>query len=227
MKSIRDYPKEIIFGIPPKLSSKEKCAIDTEIYNMDGDRLHRPVLQDGSPNGKFACATFCFDGKTVYFVTDEKDVSEALHNVNGAVWIFANMKFDVTHLRRWAEIPVRTTKIWDVIAIEKILWASFYFNFSLADLTRRRLHTYMPKDDRMLFADAETHIMTKEMVEYAAFDPIATWHVYQSQRKDITKSDIEIWRDVDLPAINTIMSMKGFKVDVDGWYALADEAKEM
>ena len=74
MKSIRDFPINIIHEIPPKLSLKERCAVDLEIYNMDDTRLHRPILQDGSPNGKFAVATFCFNGKDVYFVTDENDV---------------------------------------------------------------------------------------------------------------------------------------------------------
>ena len=225
MKSIRDYPLTIIHEIPPVLSSKDKCAIDTELFQMDKDRLHRPILPNGEPNGFFACATFCWDGETVYFVTNENDVQEAMDNVKDAVWIFANLKFDIVHLRRHANIPVREDKMWDVISMERILWSGYYSNFSLADLTRRRLRAHLPKEDRKTFATATG--LSPERERYAAYDPIATWHVYQDQRKDVLKrrEAITTWAEEDLPALNTVMSMKGFKMNGDSWNIIADEAE--
>ena len=93
METIYDYPIKIKFEMPPKLSSKEKCALDTEWFGMDKDRLHRPVKLDGSPNGTFACLTLCWDGETVYFITDPNDIQTALDNINDSVWVLANLKF--------------------------------------------------------------------------------------------------------------------------------------
>jgi DNA polymerase-1 len=225
MKTILDYPIKIIQSLPPKATKKDRCAIDTEFFDMDIQRGHRPVKLDGSPNGVFACATFCLDGKTVYVVTDENEVQEALDNVKDSVWIFANAKFDITHLRRYATVPVRTTKLWDVIAIEQIMYSGYYSDFGLKHLARRRLNTYLPKDAREQFEDAKE--LNEETLQYAAYDPLATWHVYQSQRKEIFKNDkntLKLWKDIDIPAIWAVMSMSGFKLDVEKWTELAEEA---
>ena len=227
MKSIRDLPIKIIHGIPPVLSSKEKCAIDTEWFGMDKDRLHRPVLTDGSPNGFLACATFCFNGEDVYFVTNPDDVQEAMDNVSEATQIYANCKFDLVHLRRHAHIPVRINKLWDVITLDRIMWSGLYSSFTLADITRRRLHMHLPKEDRKDFAKADK--LTPELEQYSAYDPVATWHVYQHQIRDVLKNDpnaLKLWAEVDLPALNTVMSMKGFMIDKERWESIADEAVE-
>lgn len=222
MKSIRDYPIQIKFERPPALSGSDRCAIDTEWFHMDISRAHRPTLIDGSPNGFFACATFCFDGETVYFITDPKDLQQALDNVNEAVWIFANFRFDITHMRRHATIPVRTRKIWDVLTAERILYSGYYNDFTLADVTRRRLGVYVPKEERGGFEKADK--LTDELIQYAAYDPIATWHSYQHQRKEVSKNDLKLWAEVDLPGTNTIMSMSGFMVDRPAYQVLVDEA---
>ncbi|MBT7009832.1 hypothetical protein HN960_05370 [Candidatus Peregrinibacteria bacterium] len=227
MKSIRDLPIKIIHEIPPVLSSKEKCAIDTEWFLMDKDRLHRPVLTDGSPNGFLACVTFCFNGEDVYFVTNPDDVQEAMDNVSEATQIYANCKFDLVHLRRHAHIPVRINKLWDVITLDRIMWSGLYSSFTLADITRRRLHMHLPKEDRKDFAKADK--LTPELEQYSAYDPVATWHVYQHQIRDVLKNDpnaLKLWAEVDLPALNTVMSMKGFKANKNLWYEIADENME-
>ena len=227
MKSIRDIPIKILYELPPKTDKKEKVSIDVEIYGMDDTRLHRPILINGEPNGELAVVTFCFDGETVYFVTDENDVQQALDNVQESTWIFANCKFDLTHMRRWANIPVRINKIWDVITIDRIMWSGLYSSFTLADITRRRLHMHLPKEDRKAFGKATK--LTPELEQYSAFDPVATWHVYQHQIRDVLKNDpnaLKLWAEVDLPALNTVMSMKGFKANKELWYEVADENME-
>lgn len=211
-----------MFELPPVLSSNDRVAIDTEFFQMDKDRLHRPVKLDGSPNGKFACATFCFDGQTVYMVTDEKDIQQALDNVSEAKWIFANMKFDIVHLRRYAKIPVRTKGIWDVINVEQILYSGYYKTFALDDLFRRHCGAYLPKEDRKLFSKGTE--LTEEHIQYAIGDPVATWLVQQSQEKKMVASDFKLWTGVDLRGTSAIMSMSGFMVDDVEYQKLADEA---
>jgi len=76
-----------------------------------------------------------FDGETVYYITDEEQVHEFMDRINDAVWIFANAKFDMRQLRRYAEIPDRK-RLWDVILIEQIQYSGYYDSFSLADLVQ-------------------------------------------------------------------------------------------
>ena len=225
MKTIHDYPHQVKFELPPVLDSKARCAIDTEWFGMDKKRLHRPILPDGSPNGTFACATFCFDGETVYFITDPDDVQQAMDNVSKSIWIFANAKFDITHLRRHSIIQQRLTKLWDVIAVDQIMWSGYYDSFTLGDIARRRLGVYMPKEIRNRFEDATE--LDDELIEYSAFDPIANWHVYQDQRDVISKTDLALWKDVDLPAMWTLLSMSGILVDNAAWMSIYKINKEI
>ena len=58
---------KIIQAIPPKQSKDTVAAIDLEIFGMSSKQLHRP-------QGTFAALGVSFDGKTVYVITEEKDV---------------------------------------------------------------------------------------------------------------------------------------------------------
>ena len=144
MKSIDPKSLIILKGLPPRLSKQDKCAIDTEWWGMDKNRLHRPT-------GQFACATFCSDGRTVYVVTDPNDLAQAFENIKEAVWIFHHAKFDVFHLRRHIKIEQRK-KLWCTMLIEQIMFSGLYTDFSLADLTRRHLGIYLEKNVRDEFS---------------------------------------------------------------------------
>lgn len=211
----------IVKGLPPVLSKQDRCAIDTEWFGMDKNRLHRP-------HGIFACATFCSDGKTVYVVTDVDDLEQAFKNIDPAVHIYVNAKFDITQLRKYIQIPQRK-RLWDCFLIEQIMYSGYYNDFSLADLARRRLDLYLPKEIRESFSknDPEPsggHLgLSQEQLEYAAVDTAATWQVYQSQRAEIDKNDLSIWTDIELPFLWTLLSMGGVKLDIDAWTSLAEK----
>src|SRR3972149_9265483 len=153
MKTISDFPIEIIHGLPPKALRKDKTALDLEIFGMDINRGHRPVKLDGSPNGKFASLACTSDGKTVYIIFDEKQIPEFLERVEEAVHVFHHAKFDVTHLRRWAKYSQRKRLV-DTMLWEQIMYSGFYNDFALNDLVRRRLDTYLPKEKQESFETA-------------------------------------------------------------------------
>ena len=71
MNKINPKTIKIIMGIPPKLNKNDRCALDSEWYHMQDGKLHRPT-------GTFACSTFTIDGKTVYVVTDPKDINKRI-----------------------------------------------------------------------------------------------------------------------------------------------------
>lgn len=211
------YPKtldssqlKIIHGIPPVLTENDRCALDTEWFRMDENRLHRPT-------GDFACATFCSDGRTVYFVTEPKDLAKAFKNISKAVLIFANAKFDLFHLRRLVDIPDRE-RVWDVLLIDQIMWSGYYDSFSLADLARRYLHLYVEKETRKEFYQADH--MTREMMEYSAIDPVATWRIYQCQKEQIGDTELDLWADIEEPFLWTLLDMPGMPMDKDAWVEL-------
>jgi DNA polymerase-1 len=130
------------------------------------------------------------------------------------------VKFDIRQLRRYANIPDRRN-LWDVILIEQIQYSGYYNEFSLADLVRRYLDTYLPKDVREKFSD--TVSLTREQVEYASLDVAYTWRVFSEQRKNISENDLRIWREIELPFMWTILSMSGIRLDTEKWSALAIE----
>src|SRR3990167_4252797 len=125
----------IIWDIPPKLSNW--VALDLELVNTNVKVLHRPQ------GGDFALLTL-YDGKNVYIINNEVTIPNVIHNIKDCVWVFHNSKFDLTHLRRWADIPPRN-KIWDTMLIDKIMYSGYYDTFSLADLSRRYLGKFLDK----------------------------------------------------------------------------------
>lgn len=183
---------------------------------MNKDKLHRP-------HGTFACATFCADGKTVYVVTDTDELKQAFANVEDAVHVYVNAKFDIIQIRKYTYIPQRK-RLWDCFLIEQIMFSGYYNDFSLADLARRYLDVYLEKETRSEFSTSTE--MTQEMLEYSCIDTVATWLVYQEQRSIIDENDLSIWKDIELPFMWTILAMGGITLDCDAWLKLAKENKE-
>lgn len=208
-------PKQlkIIKGLPPIAKKGDKIAIDTEFFGMEKRRLHRP-------HGQFAYMGCSFDGETVYYIDDESQIKAFLDNLEIGVWIFANTKFDIRQLRRYTPILPRR-RLWDVILIEQIRFSGYYSDFSLQDLVRRYLDIYMPKEVRKEFSDAES--LTKEQIEYASLDVAYTWKVYRSQKEKISEDDLDIWKEIELPFMWTILSMSGIRLDTEKWIALAKQ----
>lgn len=211
-------PKDlkIIKGLPPFAKKGDKISIDTEFFGMDKKRLHRP-------HGTFAYMGCSFDGVTVYYTDDVSEIGEFLNRLEAGVWIFANAKFDIRQLRAYVEIPDRRN-LWDVILIEQIQYSGYYTDFSLSDLVRRYLDTYLPKDVRKEFSD--TVSLTSEQIGYASADVAYTWKVFQVQREKISDDDLQIWREIELPFLWAILSMSGVRMDKDKWLKLAKENEE-
>jgi DNA polymerase-1 len=226
-------PKDIkiIHGLPPVAKKGDKISIDTEYFGMEKRRLHRP-------HGTLAYVGCSYDGVTVYYTEDETQVAEFLQRLKAGVWIFANAKFDIRQLRRYANIPDRKN-LWDVILIEQIQYSGYYNEFALNDLVRRYLDTYLPKDVREEFSDTvspdsmtspeeyleyqRSRYISQKQVEYASLDVTYTWKVFLEQRKNISDDDLRIWREIELPFMWTILSMSGIRLDTEKWSALAIE----
>ena len=208
----------IIKGTPPAPFSKsDRVAMDVELFQLDDKKLHRPA-------GYFGSIAATADGENVYLLQDETRIQEFLDLCKDAVWIFHNAQFDIAHLRRWAKIENRK-RLWDTMLIEKVMWSGYYEGFSLADVARRYLDVYLEKATRKEFEDATE--MTPEMEVYAAKDVTATWRVYQEQRKIISDDDLNIYKQIDLPAMWCVLGFKGVKIDAEKWLALADKNDEI
>lgn len=214
MQAIDPSSFKIVRELPPKATKDDRVAVDMEIFNMQKTKMHRPV-------GDFASLQCTFDGETAYIITDQKQVPAFLKQIDKATWIFHNAKFDLFHLRRWANVPMRS-KLWDTMLIDKIMWSGLYDGFSLGDLARRYLDIYIEKETREEF-EHHTGEMTKEQIQYACVDVIADWRIYKHQRSIISDEDLDIWIDIDLPALWTVLGMSGLKLDVDAWRKLAEK----
>ena len=203
----------IIHNIPPKLDNW--ISLDLELVNTDIKVLHRPQ------GGDFALLTIC-DGKNTYVINNEVDVPTAIHNIQDCVWIFHNAKFDLTHLRRWADIPQRN-KVWDTMLIEKILYSGYYDGFSLADLSRRYLSKFLDKSLQKEWSNVDLKNIPPEYMEYAVSDAVTTWQVAMEQKKQVKKQDFWIWSHIDLPAMWAVMDFMGFRIDTQCWLDLAEK----
>lgn len=213
---------KIINDLPPVLEKGTLCAIDTEIYGARLWKLHRPK------EGNFASIQFCPDGETVYVVTEERQVEEAIKRVKLARPIFHNAKFDITHIRNWCKYPERDDVI-DTMMQERILWSGFYDTFGLKDLARRYLNEIVDKKEREEFSDRTE--MTREMLTYAARDAWLTWRIAQEQFDEMSKENVHVYNTIDLPAMYAVLDFKGFRMDVDKWLKIAkikgDEAEKI
>ena len=248
MKQINPKHLKIIKGLPPVAKKGDKVAIDSEFYGQTKSKLHRP-------HGTFAFLGCSFDGETVYYITDSELIQEFFDRLGLAVWIFHHAKYDITQLRRFAPIPQRN-KMWDTMLISQIQHSGYYDTFSLADEARRRLDLYVPKAVREQFSVVDGvgefegdsviakkdesvfpgtsqsqiepfQLLTREQLEYSCADIVATWQVYQHQRAEIDETDLEIWKEIELPFLWTILSMSGVKLDSEKWIALAEHNLEI
>lgn len=193
--------------IPPPQPKNVDVGIDVELFKANKHKLHLPTT------GEFACCSFYVpDG--VYVVTDTKDIPESLHNVRDGVWIFHNAKFDLTHLRRWANIRPRK-KIWDTMLFEQIIWSGYYERFALKHLVRRYLNIYLDKEARDQFETATE--LTSELVEYSAKDPYYTVLAKKAQMNHITKTEMMIWKEIERPYMWALLASQPIRIDRDKW----------
>jgi DNA polymerase-1 len=205
----------IFTHLPPQMSKDDKCAIDVELFGLDPKRLHRPAGRFGS----VACTT---NGTDVYIIFSSTEIKEFMNRCSPAVWIFHNSSFDVSHLRRWTPIEPRK-RLWDTMLIEKIMYSGYYNNneFGLNDLVRRYCDIYLEKTQQKQFT--EDTEWTPEKVEYAAKDVVATWMVYHEQKKIIDEQSLEVYKQIDLPAMWVTLGFKGVKVNTKKWIELASK----
>lgn len=225
MNQINPNSLKIVKGLPPIAKKGDKVSIDTEFFGQDKNRLHRP-------HGQFAYMGCTFDGVKVYYITDPAEIQEFLDRLNEAVWIFVNAKYDITQLRRFATISDRK-RLWDCFLIEQIMYSGYYGDFSLADMARRRLDLYLTKDIRQTFSETNLEApegqsdpstgISKEQLNYASIDVVATWRVYQSQRAEIDENDLTIWKEIELPFLWTLLDMRGMTMDLKAWTELYEK----
>jgi len=207
---------KIIKAIPPKIKPKQPVAIDTEWFGIEQNKIHRP-------GGKFACLTVCFEPGIVYLIQDPNDVAPTLQQINDGLWIIHNAKFDITHLRAIVDIPPRALIV-DTMLMEQILFSGYYNFFGLEHLARRYLHIELDKSTQEEFITATT--MSPEMLEYSARDADVLLRIWFEQRKIIKKSDLNVWKKADRPALWAILDFMGFRLDVDAWRNLAENNKQ-
>ena len=138
---------KILNYVPPPQKENKFVSVDTEWLGMDKNLLHRPTT------GKFGCMTIATDPDTVYVIRDPENISTALFGIRDCIWIMQNSKFDLTQLRRHAEIEPRK-KLWDTMLIDRILWGGYYDRFSLDNLSRRYLNIELDKSLQKYFAES-------------------------------------------------------------------------
>jgi DNA polymerase I-like protein with 3'-5' exonuclease and polymerase domains len=201
----------IIHGAPMHLPDNTYVAIDTEFQKMNIKKMHRA-------HGQFALMTMCYEPETVYYIDNTDDIQYALQGLDNCVWLMHNAKFDITQLRPYANIPPRK-KLVDTMLMEKILWSGWYEHFDLQSCVRRYLDRHLDKSLQSAWEDAE--VSTPEMLEYACEDAKATLEVWYEQKKHITKSDMQVYQTVDLPALWSVLDFAGFRVDREKWLELS------
>ena len=188
-------------------------AIDTEYYKHTG-KLHRP-------GGEFACLTSSSNGKTASMYVQSADVRKILAQIrkSGSVLAIQNADYDLKQLTKSGLWPNQwEPTIWDTLLVEQALFGGLYQMNSLADLSRRWLGTYLPKDTVLDFITAER--MTPRMKKYAKMDAVVTQNVAYAQQKyveDKFGGDFGWYWDIDLPAMWAVLHMQPVRVDVDGW----------
>lgn len=207
-------PKSLIikFAPPPVAQKGDRVAIDTEWFGMTKARLHRP-------HGRFAGLGCTFDGTTVHILTEATNIDAFMERLDAGVHIYHNALFDIRQIRRYCEYPDRT-RLWDTMILEQIMYSGWYSagEFALGDLSRRYLNMYMDKSVRDEFETSDT--LSKEQIEYLAVDIVTTWRVYQEQKKIADENDLNVWKNIDRPAVYSLLGVKGMKLDTEAWNKL-------
>ena len=222
MNQIDPKSLKIINSLPPIARKGDKISVDSEFSNQIKERLHRA-------HGDFSFLGCSYDGVSVYYITDEAQIQEFYDRIDAGVHLYVHAKYDLTQLRRFANLPQRKL-LWDCMLIEQIMFSGYYSpgEFSLADLARRYLDIYLPKEVRAEFGENDnTASLTQEQLEYSCVDVVATWRVYQAQREMIDENDLEIWKKIELPFLWTILSMGGIRLDTEKWIALAEKNEKI
>src|SRR5512142_3018935 len=129
MNRIQPDDISIHFELPPETLDVEVVAIDSEFFNQDRNRLHRP-------HGDFACVGCTNNGRDVYMIFDQNQIQEFYAHINESVHAYHHAQYDIRQLRRFADLPDRK-KIWDTMLIEQIRYSGYYDSFRLSDLARR------------------------------------------------------------------------------------------
>ena len=203
----------IVKSLPPFVPYNKFVSFDVEVFQMNSKQLHRPN------SGHFACLTMCPNETDVYIIFDEQDVPEALSRIQAGVWVAHRAKFDITQLRRYAEIkPFK--KLWDTQIVERVMWNGYYDGFAMADLARRYLNVYVDKTLQKSFETA--YEMTEPMIEYACLDALYERQIAIAQREIIEKEDFNVYANIDRPTMWAIMDFYGFAINVDKWTELAE-----
>jgi len=207
----------IVYGVPPKQPKNTWVSFDTEIFSLNTKQMHRPT------SGKFGCLTIC-TGEDVYYIdTIDQRLHHSFDAIEDCVWVAQKSDFDITHLRRWTNIPPRK-KLWDTMYIERIMWNGYYDGFSIADQIRRYLDIEVDKSLQKSFETATE--MSPEQIQYACLDSYYTLQVAKEQKKVIDDKSFDVWKHIDLPALWAVLDFKGFAVDVDRWVALAEKNRQ-
>lgn len=215
----------IVLDLPPKLDKKEWVSIDLELLGAEEGRLHRPTT------GKFGCLQFCStaDLDTVYIITTPQQVAPALRQIWDCTWVMQMGKFDITHLRRWAEIPPKD-KLWDTYIIERLLYSGYYDTFGLNDMVRRYFSEVLDKSLQKEWQKLEEFTPeTKNydaFLNYAALDAYWEIRVALRQKHQITSKILKVYREVDLPAFWATLDFAGFPINVAAWKELAEKNKQ-
>jgi len=208
---------KVIKQVPPPQPKNKFVGLDLEMFDMNEKQLHRPT------SGEFACLSIAVDPETVYVVTDTLQALDAFSSLHDSVLVFHHAKFDITHLRRWINIPP-TKRLWDTMLIERILWGGYYDFFGLDHLARRYLDIKLDKSLQKSFL--ENKELTDEQVEYCAKDASVTLQICEAQRKTMRKQDFNVWANIEREALWAYMDFMGFAINVAGWKSLAEKNKQ-
>jgi DNA polymerase-1 len=194
-------------------------ALDTELFGMKRRHLHRET-------GTFASLAV-YDGKTAYLITDQELLKPTIEAVRGSMWVMHNAVFDLFHLRRWTDIPDRSSEnLWDTMIWERLLWSGYFNTFGLYDLARRYLDFDSDKKLRKRFEKATS--MDWELRDYAITDVVVTFDVHSAQMAAINQSEhkstlYRVWTEIECPLLEIVPKFGGFSLDEIAWRSMADK----
>lgn len=195
----------------PLVKKGEFVALDVETFGQPDGKVHRP-------NGTFACLSVATT-KEHFQIYDQKEIKNVLGSLKNGTWVFHNALYDLTQLRRFANIPPRF--IWDIMLVDQSMCGGLYRTFSLADLSRRWLGKQMKKEVRKDFLTRTT--LTQEMKDYAIKDAIDTLKIALLQKEEYEDElAFNAYLKADEPCIFPFLDMPGVPVDTDAWKKMAE-----